>query len=303
MWHATVEGFRAVSRERWLVLVLWLFGLALSLAAVYPVWRTLVLALGPLPGADVLAERFSAEVVADLVELRPGLLPGIGAAAASTFALGLLFGLVFAGGALEVLTASDERPFAHRFGRGAFRFFGRFLRLAAIVLPVAAIFAALLAGPLFALGGRLRRESGAEWMAHGTNAAALVALGLVVLVALLVQDAARVRLVRTDQRRVRTALREGLGRVWRNKAAWFGAWGLNALALLAAFAGYLALAEALPAGASWVALALLQQAFVIARGALRVALLGAEVALDAAQAPAVLADPPPVAEDVATGLA
>jgi hypothetical protein len=303
MWHATIEGFRAVSRERRLVLVLWLFGLALSLAAVYPVWRALVLALGPLPGADVLVERFSVEVVADLVELRPGLLPGIGAAAASTFALGLLFGLVFAGGALEVLTASDARPFAHRFGRGAFRFFGRFLRLSAMVLPAAAIVAALVAGPLFALSGRLRRESGVEWMAHGASAAAILALGLVVLVALLVQDAARVRLVRSDQRRVRTALREGLGRVWRNKAAWLGAWSLNALALLAVFAAYLALAEALPAGAPWITLALLQQAFVIARGALRVALLGAEVALDAAQAPPLLADPQPASEELATGLA
>ncbi|MCM2256887.1 MAG: hypothetical protein NDJ94_14615 [Vicinamibacteria bacterium] len=285
--HATAAGLRAISRHRRLVLVLWAFGLALSLAATFPLWRALAAAIGPLPHADSLS--FSAEIFADLVELRPGLMTGLGAAAASTFGLGVLVGIVFAGGALEVLTSRDDRPFAHRFGRGAFRFFGRFLRLGAITCAIALPLAALVGGPLFALSTRLRRDSGSEWLAIGTWGAALLAIGLVVLVVLLVQDAARVRIVTTDERRVRKALRPALSTVWRGKAAWLGTWMLNALALLVLFAAYLAVAEAIPAGRALFLLLLLQQAFVLSRCGLRVALLGSEVALVEALTPA----PPP----------
>lgn len=281
--QATSAGFLALSRQRRLVFVLWAFGLALSLAATFPAWRALAAAIGPLPHAD--AAGFSAEVLADLVELRPGLIPGLGAAAASTFGLGLLVGLVFAGGALEVLVNRDDRPFAHRFGRGGFRFFGRFLRLGAITCAVAVPLAALVGGPLFALSARLRRDSGSEWLAIGTWAAALLAIGLVGLLALLVQDAARVRIVTTDERRARKALRPALSIVWRGKAAWLGTWLLNALLLLASFAVYLALAEAIPAGRALLLLVLLQQAFVLSRCGLRVALLGSEVALVEALTP------------------
>lgn len=284
--HATAAGFRTISRHRRLVFVLWAFGLALSLAATFPLWRALAAAIGPLPHADSL--RFSAEIFADLVELRPGLMTGLGAAAASTFGLGLLLGLVFAGGALEVLSSRDDHPFAHRFGRGAFRFFGRFLRLGAITCAIAVPLAALVGGPLFALSARLRRDSGSEWLAIGTWVAALLAIGLVVLVALLVQDAARVRIVTTDERRVRKALRPALSIVWRGKTAWLGTWLLNALVLLVLFAAYVAAAEAIPAGRALFLLLLLQQAFVLSRCGLRVALLGSEVALVGALTP-----PPP----------
>lgn len=292
--HATAAGFRAISRHGRLVFVLWAFGLALALAATFPLWRALAAAIGPLPHAD--ATGFSAEVFADLVELRPGLMTGLGAAAASTFGLGLLVGLVFAGGGLEVLTSRDDRPFAHRFGRGAFRFFGRFLRLGAITCAIAVPLAALVGGPLFALSARLRRESGSEWLAIGTWGAALLAIGLVVLVALLVQDAARVRIVTTDERRVRKALRPALSIVWRGKGAWLGTWLLNALALLVVFAAYLAAAAAIPAGRTLFLLVLLQQAFVLSRCGLRVAWLGSEVALVAALTPpppAPVVEPPP----------
>lgn len=284
--HATAAGFRAISRHRRLVFVLWGFGLALSLAATFPAWRALAAAIGPLPHAD--AAGFSAEVFADLVELRPGLITGLGAAAASSFGLGLLVGLVFAGGALEVLTSRDDRPFAHRFGRGGFRFFGRFLRLAVITGAVVVPLAALTGGPLFALSARLRRDSGSEWLAIGTWGAAVLAIGLVLLLALLVQDAARVRIVTTDERRVRKALRPALSIVWRGKVAWLGAWALNGLLLLASFAAYLALAEAIPPGLALLATVCLQQLFVLSRCAWRVALLGSEVALVEALTP-----PPP----------
>jgi hypothetical protein len=232
-----------------------------------------------LPAADSLAEAFSFGVLADLVELRPGLIGGLGAAAAAVFGLGLLVGLVASGVALEVLTSGDDRPFAHRFGRGAFRFFARFLRLGATTLVLAALLALLVAGPLFALNRYVRRESGSEWLALAVLFAALVAGGLVVLLALLVQDAARVLVVRGDLHRVLPALRAAVALVWRHPAKWLGAWAWNAALLGLVFAAYLALANAIPAVPGLLALVLLQQLFVLVRCGLRVALLGAEIAL------------------------
>lgn len=295
MFKATAEGFRAARRNGRLIVVTWLFGLLLAAAAAFPVRQALVEATALLPHADALAQGFSAEIVADLVELRPGLMGGLGAAAASAFGLALLLGLIVSGGALEVLTSpDDERPFAHRFGRGAFRFFGRFLRLGMMTGLLAALCAALLGGPIVALAGRLRRDSGSEWLALGVQLAALLVVALVVLLALLVQDAARVRIVREDERRARKALRAGFGIVLRNKLAWFGAWKINALVLLVVFAAYLGLVEAIPAGRALLATVLLQQLFVLSRCALRVALLGAEVALvPPLPPPAPIVEPPP----------
>ena len=277
--HATAQGLRAALRNKRLAVTLWLLNLALALAAAVPGWRALQDAIGPLPLADSLSEAFSFGVLADLAELRPGLISGLGDAADAVFALGLLVGLVATSGSLEVLTSGDERSFAHRFGRGAFRFFARFLRLGAITLVLATLLALVAAGPLFALSRYLRREFGSEWLALAVLLAALVAGGLAMLLVLLVQDAARVLIVREDLRRVRQALRAAIALVWRHPARWLGAWAWNALLLGVAFVAYLALANAVPAGPLLVALVLLQQLFVLVRCGLRVALLGAEIAL------------------------
>jgi hypothetical protein len=62
-------------------------------------------------------------------------------------------------------------------------------------------------------------------------------------------------------------------------------WSWNAVLLLALFALYLALSSAVPPGRLLVVLVLLQQAFVLLRCALRVALLGAEIELVSALRP------------------
>ena len=288
--HATFQGLEAARRNKRLWVTLWLFNLALALAAAVPGWRAILDAIGPLPLADSLAEAFSFGVLADLAELRPGLVSGLGDAALAVFGLGLFVGLVVSGGALEVLTSGDERSFAHRFGRGAFRFFARFLRLGAMTLVLAPLLVLLVAGPLFALSRYLRRESGSEWLALAVQLAAVVAFGLVLLLVLLVQDAARVLVVRGDLRRVLPALRSAIGIVWRHPGRWLGTWGWNALLLGLVFAAYMALANAIPAASLLVALVLLQQLFVLVRCGLRVALFGAEIALVPLPAPV---EPPP----------
>ena len=293
-WHATRAGLRAAKQNKRLVATLWLLNLALAATAALPIWRALANVIGPLPGADGLAEAFSFGVLADLGELRPGLVAGFMNAAAGLYGLGMLVGLAVAGGALEVLTSADDRRFAHRFGRGL-RFFGRFMRLGLVTLVAAVLLAALTVGPLVALNRRVRTESGSEWLSVGVVAAALLVLGLVLLLALLAQDAARIRIVREDARRVLPALAAGVRVVWRRPALWLSTWALNALALLAAFAAYLALSGTAGLGSRVALLVALQQGFVLSRCALRVALLGAELEL-VPPPPAPEPEPAPVGE-------
>ncbi len=285
----TARGLAAARANKRLAATLWLVNVALALAAGVPGWLSLSSAIGPLPGADTLAEAFSFGVLADLTELQPGLVAGLGRAALGVFVLGLIVGMATSGGVLEVLMSGDERSFAHRFGRGAGRFFGRFLRLGAITAVATALLGGLSAGPLFALYGYLRRESGAERLSLAVWLLAVLVAGLALLVALLVQDAARVRIVREDQSRVLAAWRSAVALVLRHPAKWLGAWAMNAALLLAAFALYLAISGALPPGRLLLALVVLQQLFVLTRCGLRVALLGAEVELVSALRPL----PPP----------
>ena len=297
-WRATLRGTAVARHNPRLVVTLWLFNLALALAAGLPGWLTLSSVMGSLPAADALGEAFRFGVLADLSEIQPGLVSGFGRAALAAFGLGLVVALATTGGTLEVLTSGDERSFAHRFGRGAGRFFLRFLRLGLITLVAAPLATGLAAAPLLVLSRQLRRESGSEWLAVSVWLLAFAAAGAVLVFVLLVQDAARVLLVRDDESRVRRLLRPALATVLRHPLKWLSVWSWNAVLLLALFALYLALSSAVPPGRLFVVLVLLQQAFVLLRCALRVALLGAEIELVSAlrprppAAPAVTAPTP-----------
>jgi hypothetical protein len=302
---ATREGLASAGRNPRLAVTLWLVNLALALAAGVPGFFALRSAIGLLPGADALREGLDLGVLMDLVEMRPGLLGGLALTAAGVAFLGLLAGAAATGGALEVLTSRDDRPFAHRFGRGAGRFFARFVRAGLLAGVLGALAAALLSGPLFALSGRLRRESGAEIATHLVALAAALVAGLVVLLALLALDAARVRIVREDSRRVLPLVRSGLAVVLGHPVKWLGTWGVNALLGALALGLYLAFRDAVPAGTAPLILlmAVAQQAFVLARSWVRVALLGSEIALvhrlrplPAVPAPVVPQPPQPAGE-------
>jgi hypothetical protein len=284
-WRATRRGITAARRETRLVLALWLVSLALALAAALPSWLALSDAMELRPGTDVLADSLRLGVVADLDELHPGIVTGLVRAGLAAFGLAFLAGLAATGGALDVLTSGHHRPFAYRFGRGAGRFFGRFLRLSLLTLVAAALLVAVAAAPLLALSRYLRRESGSEWLAVLVWLLALAVAGLAVLLALLLQDAARVRVVREDQRRVWPLWRSSLRLVLGHPLKWLRVWSWNALLLALCFALYALLAQAIPAGPLLVVLVLLQQAFVIARCGLRVALLNAEIELVGSLAP------------------
>jgi len=301
---ATREGLAALRRHPRLAVALWLLNLALALAAGVPGFLALRSAISLLPEADALANGFSMGVLVDLVEMRPGLLGGLALSALGVAFLGLLAGAAATGGALEVLMSEDDdRPFGHRFGRGAGRFFLRFLRAGLLAGLAGALGAALLGGPLLGLGARLRRESGSEALSHLVSLSGFALAGLAFLLALLALDAARVRIVREDARRVLPMLRSGFAVVLGHPLKWLGTWGVNALLGLLALALYLLFRNVVPAGTVPLVLLMVaaQQAFVLVRSGLRVALLGSEIVLveRLRPRPAPVAPPQPEDEPVA----
>ena len=292
VWRATARGAAAVRANLRLVALLWLVNLGVALAAGLPGWLTLSEVMGPLPRADALSESLRFGVVSDLAELYPELLTHIGRTAIAAFGLAWIVALAAAGGTLEVLMREDGRSFAHRFGRGAGRHFGRFLRLALVSLVAGPVLVGITAGPLLMWSRYLRRESGSEWLAMSVWTFAAAVAAVAVLLTLLVQDAARVRLVRLDERRVWREWRSAVALVLGHPAKWLGAWSWNALALALVFALFLAVSDAIPPGPLLVVLVLLQQAFVLARCSLRVALVGAEVELVSQLRPMPVPEPP-----------
>ena len=287
--QATARGTASALRNKRLVATLWLVNLVIAVAAGLPGWLSLQAAMGPLPGADALGEQLRFGVLSDLSELSPGIVTSFTRTVLAAFLLGLVVAIATTGGALEVLTSGDERPFAHRFGRGAGRFFARFLRLELVSLVAVLLLVGPTAGPLVALSRYLRRESGSEWLAMGVWLLAVLVAGLGLLLVLLAQDVARVRVVREDPRRVLPLVLPSFALVLRHPLKWLGVWSWNALLLLAAFAAYLLLADAVPPVRLLIVLVLLQQVFVLVRCTLRVALLGAEIELVSALRPL----PPP----------
>jgi hypothetical protein len=278
---ATREGLVAARRTPRLAVALWSINLALALSVGVPGFLALRSAIGERPEADALANGFRLGILVDLVEMRPGLLGGLLFSAVGLAFLGLLVGAAATGGALEVLSTRDERPFAHRFGRGAGRFFARFVRAGLLAGVVASLAAALVAGPLMAVGRRAGRESGAEVASQLVSLGGFVLAGLLVLVALLALDAARIRIVREDAPRVLPLLRSGFAVVLGHPVKWLGTWAVNAALWALAVALYLAFRHEVPAGTGLLVLvmAVAQQVFVLARAWLRVALLGSEIAL------------------------
>ena len=276
--HATRKGLGLALGNPKLAGILWLCGLAVAAAAGVPAWIALAAAIGPLPHADALADGMSFGILADLLEMRPGLAQGLALAALGAAGLGLLAGALVTGGVLEVLRTGDPRPLGHRFGRGAFRFFWRFVRAGALALVLGVVLGGLLSAPFVALS---RRASASAWeparFANGAAGAAFAFLGL--LIALLALDAARVQIVRDDARRVLPALARGFRAVLGHPVQWMGTWAVNAVLVGAALAVYLLLRGRLPSAAPLALTVLLQQAFVYTRCLFRTALLGSEMAL------------------------
>lgn len=279
----TIQGLRRAAREPKLAAILWLAHLLLAAAAIAPVAVVLSEALELSPRGDLLLERFRIETVVDLLRQTPAIGATLRPALAAMLAIGLIGNALLAGGALEALLARDAQPVGHRFGRGAGRFAGRFLRAGAVAAAVGAVAAAVATVPFVVVRKAFEESTRAEaeMVRVLARLAALAAAGLVFAMVLMALDLARVRSVRDDRRDTVRLFLRALGALVRRPLLLFGVWGWNALARGLVIAAGAALAAVLPV-ASWggiVALFVVQQAAFLLRAGLRVALWSGEIAL------------------------
>jgi len=275
----TFRALRRTYRAPRLVLLLWGAHLMIAGVAAYPVLRHLDRMLAHAPAGDELLERLSLPLVADLLRAGGDWVMVLGPLLALVALLTLLWNVFAAGGALETLLSGDPSRIAHRFGRGAGRFFGRFLRMGLVALPTALLAAAILAGPVFGVRGSLddNAEGAKYWLGLAGAGIAL----FVLLLVLLALDLARVRVARDDVRHGVRLFFATLRAVLRRPGRVLALWGLLALLFAGISALYLVLRQILPAagGAPLFALFLAQQLVMIARAGMRVALWSGEIAL------------------------
>lgn len=276
---ATTAALRRAVRNPRLVLLLWGAHLVIAGVAFYPVLRFLDRTLAEAPAGDEFLRRFSLPLFGDLLRSGRAWFENFPQLLTLVFGLTLLWNVLAAGGTLESLLSGDPARLAHRFGRGAGRFFGRFLRMGLAAVPAALLAAGILAGPIFGIRASLddRAEGAKYWLGL---AGFLVALFAVLLV-LLALDLARIRVARDDVRKgvrvFRATLRAVLRRPWQVLAIWLPL----ALLFVGVSALYLGFRSLLPAegGGLLFALVLAQQLVMIARATWRVALWSGEIGL------------------------
>jgi hypothetical protein len=272
-------GIREAARHKRLAGVLWLVNLLLAVAAVIPAFVVLGDALRHSPEGDRLLEGFSFGLTLELFrdDARFRVLPSFAAVAGL---LAVLANAFVSGGVLDVLTTDDRRTFLHRFGRGAGHFAGRFLRMG-----IAAGVVLLVTGGLVMAGTKALSKS-LEDAAWPPTDVAIVLVRMVLLlgvagVALVALDLARIRVVREDSRRAIRLYWSSLRTVFRHPLATLGLWAANNVLVLLVAAAYLTLRNLVPAS-TWAGILLMfvaQQAVMLARAGLRIALFAGEMAL------------------------
>ena len=301
-------GLGAARRHARLVLLIWVIFLVVALAAVWPAWAWWRGALEHAIEGDRLLGPNALPVLKELVHFdRTGAFGLVFAGLIGSALVALLLNPLIAGGLIGVLVADAGRPAGPRFFEIGARYYGPMLRTLLVTGVIALVVILLVMGLVGAV-----QDAVAE---RGAAMAALV-LGVLQLPLMILQigfftavlDLSRIRLIRHESRRAVPAVFRSLRVVLVRlpALALIGAVFLLLLALLAALT--LGVRSVLP-GASWgvlVAGLVLQQLFSLGRTALRIALIGAEIAIaplppepvaEVVPAPVVASEPAP-SEDV-----
>jgi hypothetical protein len=289
MFASITDGLTSAGKRPKLLLLLWGWYGLLALVPSLPAWAWWNGILGPSPESARVLKGFSFGVFGELV--RRDSVSGLRLLMAATAVLLVVAWLSSAfvfGGILEVLgTEDDRRSFMHRFFRGGGHFFWRFVRLSltavlCVVLAagIVSVLAALVSSPL----------ANTEWEPAGYFAGlgSVLAVVLVSALFLLALDYARIRAARDDARGMLKAYAGGLSFVLRNLLTTYGVAILFVVLLAALTVGYVAYESQSPAAATWGAIGtlfLVQQAVVLGRVYLRVALVGAERQVDVVYRP------------------
>jgi hypothetical protein len=273
-------GFRSARCAPGLVAMLycWLFILAALAAA--PAWLWLRKGFDLALESDKMLGGFQIGVFSELAQYDRSSISGlVMAALTGVLLLGLMANPLVAGGLIETLLGSDDVPALQKFFRGAGRYFWRYLSLLAYTLMTAALLLAILTPAFTALDKRLRESlwEPAPMLGSFVKWLVMAALGAFLLLSL---DFSRIRTATEDSRRTLRVWFASLRLVGRRGFAMFGILAFP----VALFAGAAALYGVFSLHAPshtwlWILLLLaIQQAMILLRSGLRVALVSSEIA-------------------------
>jgi hypothetical protein len=291
--QCVAAGLRQCLALPGLAAVLWLVNLSLAGIATLPAWTAWREGFAFSPEADSLLAAFRPVVFVELGQRGGGLGSTLTVLLLGLGALALILNALTSGGVLEALLAEDDRPLLHRFGRGAGRFFWRFVRVGL----VAGLVGALGVGVALAVFAALTRPlQDSAWEPRAPVLSLVrIAVGLgVAMVALMALDFARVRIVREDSRRPLRELRKALWLVLRNPVKVALLWASIALIYVVLLVAHFSVGWGSLARTTALILAMVvaQQALMLVRAGLRVALFAGCAEMEAILRPApVLAEP------------
>lgn len=279
MFSSIRNGLQTAWRQPRLVILLWAWNLTLGMIVALPMWAWLRGALDLSVEGESFLGRFNIGVLADLTKYAdPNPFDLMGAGVRGALLVALVASAFTNGGILEVLGSPDDRrTFMHRFFRGGGHFFWRFVRLSALAGVGAVLVSGIVAA---ATSAALQPLSDAE-SGYGPYLAGLVTLAAIAVFGglfVLALDYARIRVANDDSRGMFRAYVAALAFVLRHALATYGMAAAILIIvgiLLLLYVGH----ETVWTTSGWGTLLLLvivQQAVVLARTGLRVALVGAE---------------------------
>lgn len=272
-------GFRKMWLNKPMVFIFYLANLFFGLLLMFPFRSSVSSFIGDSLMGRKLGGSIDMDFLFELLKYNQGSIPSIMSVAAVALFAYWLVNLFLSGGVLAIFAGEDKYT-APDFWSSAANYFGRFFRLA---LGSIIVLAALMLMPL-AVNGIERLFFGNdpyEWISYWGRWLRVTLGFLGILVFFMIFDYARIYTVLTNEKKIRTALLEGirfvLGNFRRSFTLIVALFLIGTIALL----GYNQAADMLSSPNAMVVLFLLalQQLFIFFRMMLRLALYAGEMNL------------------------
>ncbi|OGD27825.1 MAG: hypothetical protein A2Y56_07595 [Candidatus Aminicenantes bacterium RBG_13_63_10] len=287
-----VQGLGDAARQPKMVFILWLLNALGGLIVFFAAGGLIRRAFGSSLLASTLSERFVFRGIMELIQHHGRDLAAFACLLLGLTAATLALSLFLSGGVLHVLKAArcsdgdgpGEERVSGRFFMGAGKYFGRFVRLEILALPLWIVFGILffiLAG----IAGNLSDGWEKEQLGFTLGLALAGTAVFLYLLGRMVIDYARIHIVATDTNRVFRALAGTLGFAARKLFKMMGLYGLFVVTMVVLCAAGEASAIRLGRGTGVVSgLGFgIQQVLVLALLGVRVAFLGAQARLSLAE--------------------